>query len=199
VTTKEWTGNKKSVYTPLGASNHVEHDRPIGDFYVTHPSTITPLFEVEDFDQTIWECACGTGELSKAMEEFGKDVFSTDKYDRGYGQKIDFLEEDLVGGGWEGDIITNPPYSLAKEFIERGMSCLKEGKKMGMFLKLQFLEGQRRKKLFEKYPPKVVYVFSKRQICALNGNFKNITSSAIAYCWFVWVKGYKGDTIIKWL
>ena len=67
-----------------------------------------------------------------------------------------------------------------------------------MFLKVLFLEGQKRKKFFIDNPPKVVYVYSKRQKCAKNGDF-NIGASAVAYAWYVWEKGYNGDTIIKWI
>lgn len=68
-----------------------------------------------------------------------------------------------------------------------------------MFLKLTFLEGQARRKLFEENPPKIVYVFSKRVKCAKNGNFENISSSAVAYAWFIWVKGFKGEPVIRWI
>ena len=64
-----------------------------------------------------------------------------------------------------------------------------------MFLKIQFLEGKARRALFEKYPPKTVYVSSSRLRCAMNG----IKSSAVCYAWYVWVKGYTGDTVIKWI
>ena len=40
---------------------------------------------------------------------------------------------------------------------------------------------------------------SKRQICYINGDMSKKMSSATCYCWFVWEKGYKGETIIKWL
>lgn len=69
-----------------------------------------------------------------------------------------------------------------------------------MFLRLQFLEGKERQRLFKNFPPKVVYVFSSRILCAKNGDFEaDRYNSAIAYAWFVWVKGYKGDTIIRWI
>ena len=68
-----------------------------------------------------------------------------------------------------------------------------------MFLKLQFLEGKARKSLFKKYPPKVVYVSSARLLCAKNGEFEKYPSSAVAYAWFVWEKGFTGDPIIKWI
>ena len=86
----------------------------------------------------------------------------------------------------------------AQEFVEHAMELVPNGAKVAMFLKLQFLEGKARRELFKKYPPKTVYVSSSRLICAKNGDFESVTSSAVAYCWYVWVKGFKGDTIIKW-
>ena len=68
-----------------------------------------------------------------------------------------------------------------------------------MFLKVQFLEGQRRYGLFEEHNPKVVYIFSKRQSCAMNGRFDLYPTSAVAYAWFVWEKGYVGETIVRWI
>jgi hypothetical protein len=193
---KDWNGNKKSTYVTLGASNHTDKERQAEDYYATDPKTIAPLFAVEQFDNMIWECACGEGHLSKAMEEFGKDVFSTDKFDRGFGQRCDFLTEHME---WHGDIITNPPYKYAQEFVQKSIKILKEGKKVAMFLKIQFLEGQGRRKLFNESPPKIVYVFSKRQSCAMNGEFDKYPTSAVAYAWFVWEKGYKGETMVRWL
>ena len=77
-----------------------------------------------------------------------------------------------------------------------------------MFLKLQFLEGKERKEFFLKNPPKTVYVSSSRIVCAINGEFEKLNektgkiermTSAAAYAWFVWEKGYKGDTVVKWI
>lgn len=67
-----------------------------------------------------------------------------------------------------------------------------------MFLKLQFLEGKARRKLFDKYPPKRVYVSSARLRCAMNGDFEKYAKpNAVCYAWFVWEKGYTGDIIVK--
>ena len=37
---------------------------------------------------------------------------------------------------WDGDILTNPPYKYAKEFIEHAMTIIPDGRKVFMFLKL---------------------------------------------------------------
>ena len=97
------------------------------------------------------------------------------------------------------DILTNPPYKFAQEFVEKALDRQWEGYYTIMFLRIQFLEGQARKKLFEKYPPKFVYVNSKRQLCAMNGKFEKYSTTAICYCWYIWEKGWKGETIIRWI
>ena len=96
------------------------------------------------------------------------------------------------------DIITNPPYKYCSEFILKSLDCIEEGHKIAMFLKLTTLEGQKRyEEIYSKFPPKTIYVYSKRKECAKNGKFGN--SSAVCYAWFVWVKGYQGDTVLKWI
>ena len=67
-----------------------------------------------------------------------------------------------------------------------------------MFLKLTFLEGKARKEMFRIIPLKIVYVSSSRLKCAMNGDFENMTTGALTFCWYIWEKGYKGDTVIKW-
>ena len=77
---------------------------------------------------------------------------------------------------------------------------MQHGAKVAMLLKLTFLEGRERRALFRDYPPKRVYVSSRRIMCAKNGDFASMTgkSSAMAYAWFVWEKGYKGETVVRW-
>lgn len=69
-----------------------------------------------------------------------------------------------------------------------------------MFLKIQFLETQKRyEDLFMANRPKYVFVFVKRITCAKNADFKNAPSSAVCYAWFVWQKGFSGNTTIEWI
>jgi len=167
----------------------------MNDYYATEPKAAKLLIGLEPLAQNIWECACGEGHLSKVFEDAGYDVKSTDLIDRGFGTGgIDFLSDDIEH--WDGDIITNPPYRYAQAFVEKALSIVSPGMKVIFFLKLTFLESQRRRSLFLKNPPKIVYVTSSRLQCGKNGVF--VGSSAAAYAWFVWVKGFKGDPIIRW-
>ena len=195
---KGWTGDSKAIFRQIGASNHTEKERQCEDFYATDPKAAELLLEVEQLSHKIWEPACGKGHLAEVFRKAGHEVRSTDLVDRGYGEQKDFLffnDEE-----WDGDIVTNPPYKFAKEFVYKALDCIGGGRKVCMFLKLQFLEGKERRKLYDEYPPKVVYVFSSRINCAMNGDFEKYNfNSAVAYAWFVWEKGYTGDTIIKWI
>lgn len=186
----------KKVFNTLGASSHTKEERQREDYYATDPKAAELLLKLETFNKDVWECACGEKHLANVFLRYGYNVRCSDLVDRCGNEIYDFLSIDNIS--WNGDIITNPPYKYAKEFVEKSLSIIPEGNKVAMFLKILFLEGKERKQLFQTNPPKVVYVSSSRITCAKNGNFKKFTSGALAYAWYIWEKGYKGDTIIKW-
>lgn len=195
------------IFTPLGASNHTKQEREKHDYYATSPEAVKKLFDANiDFiiPDVIYEPACGTGCLSEVLKkDYGKKVYSYDIIDRGYGEdtKDFFLTKELPEDC--NCILTNPPYSLATEFIIHSLRLLPEDGLCIMFLKTTFLEGQSRyKKIFSKTPPKYIYQFVARILCAKNGDFEKMKKSggsAISYAWFVFKKGYKGDTTVKWI
>lgn len=200
---KDWSGNARSMFVCNGASNHSKEERQAEDYYATEPKAVEILLENEEFSNYVWECACGEGHISEVLKKHGYKVKSSDLIDRGYqGTEVaDFLkiQKADIKNDFSRDIITNPPYKYAKEFAEHALEISMDSAKVAMFLKLTFLEGQARKALFKKYPPKKIYVFSGRVKCAKNGDFENIGSSAVAYAWFIWEKGFCGDPVIKWI
>jgi len=191
--------NNKSVFATMGASSHAEEARAFRDLYCTHPSAVDALLRVEAFSRDIWEPAAGLLHISKTLEAHGHRVRSSDIEARCDGvEEKDFLFMDCER--WQGDIITNPPYSTAGEFVQKALQSVEAGAKVAMLLRLLFLEGQqRRREIFENTPPHTVYVFSRRTVCARNGDFSARLAAAQCFAWFVWVKGYKGDTVIKWI
>ena len=196
----DWTGNKNSIFKTLGASNHTDKDRQAEDYYATDPVAAKLLLGVEHFEGPVWECACGQGHLAEVFREAGIPTRASDIIDRGYGEVFDFLS--MENQSWDGDIITNPPYKWALDFIYKALTIIPDGRKVAMFLKVQFLEGKERRALYRSTPPQSVYVSSSRILCAKNGCFDQMRSaggSAVAYAWFVWEKGYKGPTILKWI
>lgn len=196
---KDWKGNSASIWKTLGASNHCNEEREQNDYYATSPKAAELLLEIENLDKNapIWECSSGENHLADVFREHGYIVRTSDIVKRTETtEQLDFLSDGVTE--WNGNIITNPPYKYAAEFVQKAIDIIPVGKKCIMFLKLQFMEGKQRRKLFEKYPPKTVWVSSSRLACAKNGEFGRYSNSAAAYAWFVWEKGYSGETKLKW-
>lgn len=177
-------------------------------YNVTLSKAIDKLLEVEEFHNEIWEPAVGGGHLAKRLTELGYDVFSSDIVDRGYPNThiIDFLDETYISEHYpriKRDIITKPPYKFAEAFVRRALEVVADSYKVAMFLKLTFLEGKARRKLFEEHPPKKVYVFSERIMCAKNDDFEKMKAgggSAVAYIWLIFEKNPSGGgTIVEWI
>lgn len=145
--------NNKSVFVTMGASSHAEEARAFRDLYCTHPSAVEALLNVETFSRDIWEPAAGLLHISKTLEAHGHLVRSSDIEARCEGvEEKDFLFMDCER--WQGDIITNPPYSTAGEFVLKALQSVENGAKVAMLLRLLFLEGQqRRREIFENTPP----------------------------------------------
>jgi hypothetical protein len=189
----DWIGNAQAVH----AVNQRNTNSAENDYYATDPRAVELLLEHETFAPYIWEPACGEGHMVKVLKQHEYSVFATDLIDRGCGLGgEDFLNNPYFTS-FDGDIITNPPYKYAKEFVEQALRIVLPGRKVAMFLKLTFLEGQGRRDLFRNNPPQTVYVSSARLECGKNGVFTG--QSAVAYCWVVWRKGHTGSTNIEWI
>ena len=197
---KDWTGNSKAVYSTLAASNHSDTDRENNDYYATPPKAVEELLKREKFNHYVWECAVGGGHIAEVLKANGYDVKCSDIIDRKYDNTeiADFLHTERDKNDFARDIITNPPYSMATEFVKHALDISMDGTKVAMFLKIQFLETKKRYELFKEYPPKKIYVFVNRVNCGKNGVFGK-ESSAVCYCWFVWEKGYQDKPIVDWI
>lgn len=139
-----------------------------------------------DLQHKVTEPSCGNGNIANVLLSHGHEVDAYDLIDRGFGYTKDFLSDNTQ---IDGDIVMNPPYKYAMEHVSHGMSILKEGVKLCAFLKVQFLESQKRKPLFDEYPLKYMYVFRKRTnsyrnddrvvvLCAIVGTYgKKVTQA----------------------
>jgi 2-polyprenyl-3-methyl-5-hydroxy-6-metoxy-1,4-benzoquinol methylase len=57
-------------------------NREVNDFYPTSPEYTEALLAVHKFHGSIWEPACGAGDMSQVLEEHGYTVYSSDLYSR---------------------------------------------------------------------------------------------------------------------
>ena len=164
------------------------------DFYPTPRWATRALLEVEAFDGDIWECACGDGAMSEVLGQTGQQIHSSDLYDRDYGEiGIDFTQTKRKAP----NIVTNPPYNLAEEFVHTGVRAAE--RKFALLLRLAFLESAKRQKtIFNAYPPSRVWVFSER-ITFYPKGVKRAGSGTTAYAWFVWDRAQSSRTELGWL
>lgn len=169
-------------------------DREEDDYYPTPAYVVEELLKREVFTGNIWECACGQGDMSEVFINSGFDVISTDLIKRGYGEQLDFLKSNLFAD----NIITNPPYKSALDFVLKAKKQCRN--KIAMFLKTVWLESDKRFNMFQDkdFPLKTVYQFSKR-VTLYKGGVKMKNSGMIAYAWYVWDKNYVGKPTIEWI
>jgi len=191
-----------------GASSN--YDRVKDDFYATNPQSVRDLLDIADIKgDSFYENCVGGGHIAEVLKECFPSAkhFHTDLVYRGYGTGgVDFVSDDvlvnILGGKKVDWVVTNPPFKLAREFIDKSLEVTNTG--VAMFLKIQFLEGQGRKEWFKKTPLKYVYVFSARQIpmrdgLEINPETEKKWSSTMCFAWFVWEHSYRGEPMIRWI
>lgn len=168
------------------------------DFYPTPTWATEALLANESFTGFTWEPACGNGAISEILKKHELKVFSSDLFDRGYGdvREVDFLTQ--TAGCNASNIITNPPYNLAEEFVHHGLKMVDS--KLALLLRLSFLESATRfNSIFSIKPPTRVWVFSERITFYPNG-IQTAGTGTLAYGWFVWDKtSTKNKTELKWI
>jgi SAM-dependent methyltransferase len=151
------------------------------------------------------DAGCGTGVWGRAMSnlqftslegiDIRPDIFANLQfYDRIHqGDFLDFrsvLGYDVIFG--------NPPYLLAEEFIRHSFDLLNKDGYIYFLLRLSFLEGiDRGDNLFKMYPPKRIYVSSRRPSFFSTGG--RHTTDTLAYAMFLWKKDYQGKTELGFL
>jgi hypothetical protein len=160
-----------------GASS--QHVRNAADFYATPPECTIALLENYQrlFEGSrIWEPACGDGAISKVLEGRRLDVISTDLHDRGYGKGgMNFLTADCNCGS----IITNPPFSLAANFIARAAS---KEVPFAMLLKSTYWHASSRYDLFEQTKPMAIIAMTWRPAMSPERG----KAATMDFIWTVW-------------
>lgn len=188
----------------MGARNGAKTERDPNDFYATASDSVISFLnqykkDGESLNLLVLEPCAGNGHISKVLEENGHIVQSWDIVQRDYplNRVCDFLKTNE--GGYM-DVMTNPPFKLAAEFIEHSLELVDNGCRVIMFLKIQILEGLKRyESLYSKGCLRFVYVCSERQHCAINGEFEKYDAKPFCFCWLVFEKNYNGPTTLRWI
>jgi hypothetical protein len=144
------------------------------------------------------EPAANRGYMVRPLSEYFANVEASDVHDYGAGYPVQdylfgFLPEQT---NWT---ITNPPFRLAEQFIQRALETSDRG--VAMIVRSAFLEGKARfENLFSNTPPHYVLQFVERApMC--KGKVDPKVSSATSYSWLVWLTDEieKADTRLRWI
>lgn len=144
--------------------------------------------------QTCREPAANRGYMVRPLAEYFANVEASDVYDYGAG----FPVNDYLFGPQPEPVdwtISNPPFRLAEQFIERALAT---SRCVAMIVRAAFLEGQGRyERLFSKMPPSHVLQFAERVVMH-KGRLAPEGTTATAYAWLVWVDR-AADTKLRWI
>jgi len=183
--------------------------RPEHDFYNTCPEAVHSLLAMEQFSPVVWEPACGEGAIVKVLREHGYQVFASDLYKYETDIHAHFGRDFFDTFGPDSrthqckDIVTNPPFSIAKEFVYRAVDHIELTRgKFAFLLRLAWLESVGRMKMWQSTPIARIYVFSRRlPMMHRPGWTGKKTTSMIAYAWFVWDSNHRigNPPVIDWV
>jgi hypothetical protein len=166
-----------------------------GDCYDTPRVAVTALLKVEDLPARIWEPACGKGNIVLPLRQAGHEVVATDLNNRGCPDSVDRIDFLFPCNVPCDAIVTNPPFSLAQQFVEK---ALERAPIVAMLLRLAFYESERRKHILEGAGLARIHAFSRRlPMMHREGWEGRRANSGMAFCWMVWVRGYSGSTTIS--
>lgn len=186
------------------SSTNRGYDRHKSDYYVTPIEKIEIFikefikFEPKAFDNGILDPTSG-GDSKHPMSYpvaihnvLKKDVYTIDIREDSLAElKTDFLKIDKLEDKYS-MIITNPPFDLSQEIINKSLELVEDGGFVIMLLRLNYFGGKVRRDLWKKHMPKYCFVHSRRMSFTEDGK-----TDSIEYCHMVWQKGYNPE--FTWL
>ena len=161
------------------------------DTYYTPTSVINNLFCHYNIQSgNILEPSAGCGNFAKVIRDLGYNdhITSLELREEERENLLIHSDEVIITDflKWNKDkkyktIIGNPPYNLAKEFIEKCFEIAEEDTEIIMLLRTAFLESKKRYDFWQIHPVNKLYVLSQRPSFLVNGK-----SDATSYSWFIW-------------
>lgn len=171
------------------------------DWYIEPNWVSAAIFAAEKFEGRIWDPAAGLGRILEAATMAGHEAVGSDLICRNvdaYQGRVNFLECD--DGAREANIVSNPPFKHAREFVEQALKLA--DRKVPMLLPANWVQGERRSIWLETTPLRRVWFLAPRPSMppgpvVLSG--VKAGNGSVDYAWFVWLKGYDGCPEIRWL
>lgn len=169
-----------------------------GDLYETPEWVVAALAEhVPLKGKGIWEPACGTGKMARAIRSAGAAyAHATDITDHGYehqDETLDFTSADNCRLVHFDGIITNPPYGLRGEtavaFIRSGLRRTADYGFLALLLPIDFDSGKKRAEFFGDCPAFAAKIVLTKRIKWFDGP----SSPSQNHAWFLWQRTWLGE------
>lgn len=178
--------------------NNASGKRKASDFYETHyPLTREFLTATNSEwmpDKVVSDPCAGNGAITKILDEYGfKNIISHDILT----DRVDFLQDTTIVDY----VISNPPYSLANEFILHAKEVVRD--KFAFLLPLTYLQGSYRYNniwMDRNFPLASIWVFNRFPMLGVPLREDGLFPTGMqAMAWFLWERTYTGEPTIHWL
>lgn len=162
------------------------YERVAFDQYET-PAWVTQALipHIPERIKNVWEPACGSGKMARALADAGYNVHATDIQTGDnfflFGSSFFLPDKSAV---LPDAIITNPPYSTAANFCGFSAGLMRSRKGfVAMLLRTDFDHAKRRRHLFAEHP-----AFAKKVVLTKRIQwFEDSKSSpSFNHAWFIW-------------
>ena len=136
----------------------------------------------------IWEPAAGAGLMAATLISAGHKVVATD-----IANGRDFLTSSStcpIHG-----IVSNPPFGIATQVIERALAVTPSSGFVGMLLRVDFDSAKTRRHLFGDCPAFAKKLILTRRIRWIEGS---TGSPSYNHAWFLWDKRHSGPPVLAY-
>lgn len=174
------------------------------DWYVEPKECSRALFELQNFVGPIWDPACGLGNIIQQAKQsglvaYGSDIVSRDDF---CSKEFDFLGEEEIPCDFQ-NIVTNPPFAIAEDFIRHAIDITPTGGMVAAILPIVWLAGFSTKRSWMPVSPlfKVLPISPRPSMPpgkVIQNNIKpgNGTKD---FCWLIWKVGYTCKPTVEFL
>lgn len=183
------------------------------DFYASPYAALPPLLVAEGrrLPRVLWEPAAGNGALVVPLRNRGYDVTASDLNDWGCPDceaDADFLGKfaDDIGRtlkfhhGDQFGIVTNPPFNIIEQFVER---AVKMSPYVALLCRLAFLESEGRMKWWKQVGLRRVHLIAERLPMMHRHNYDGpkLSNAGMCFAWFVFESGKRSvnQVPVRWV
>lgn len=168
-----------------------EYARVPGDLYETPEWVTQAVVPYLPPGVPVWEPACGSGKMVRALEALGIDVVGSD-----ISSGSDFLEAtNSILTYPRLTIVTNPPYSLATEFIKQALELTHDDGFVAMLLRTDFDHAKSRRVLFADCPMFATKVVLTKRIVWFD---RPGAAPSFNHAWYIWDWTHSGAPTLEY-